>query len=448
MEESLLTRQLPYSLEAEQAVLGAILLDPERINDITGAVFEDDFYVDKHKAIYGIMRDLFVESRTIDPVTVLNHLVENNVYNEQSGSLYIKQLVDTVPSTSNIADYAKIVHDKALLRKLIDASEKIQQKAFEPGGDSAQEVLDSAEQAVFDLAQGFVKNDFSHIKEIIYECYSVLDQLKKDKQSLIGTPTYYQVIDNVLVGLGAGDLVVVGARPGMGKTSFATNIATRIARNSKKTVAIFSLEMSKVQIVNRILSSEARIDSYKMRKGDLDEADFDRLSTAATALSYTNIYVDDTSKITVSEMRAKLRRLKDLGLVIVDYLQLMESEKHSDSRALEVGEISRAMKVMAKDMQVPIICCAQLNRGVESDGKVRKPRLSDLRDSGAIEQDADIVLFLHRDSYYNGTEDNSAVCEAECIVAKNRHGESRTITLGWEPSFTRFTEIDNSHTEM
>lgn len=449
MDNSVLGRQLPYSMEAEQAVLGSILLDSEKYNEITGLITAEDFYVERHRDIFAAVRDLFFESRTIDPVTVLNSLVEKGIYSEQSGALYFKQLADSVPAISNLRDYAVIVRDKALLRRLISASEEINRSAYEQQGEDTQAILDAAEQKIFALAQGFVAQDFSHIKDIIVECYNQLNQLKNNKEAMLGTPTYFGPLDRYLVGLGAGDLVLIGARPGMGKTSFAMNIAARVARNQKKAVAVFSLEMSKVQIVNRMLSSEGRIDSYKLRSGDLGDEDYDNLAKASVALSNTDIYIDDTSGISVSQMKAKLRRIKNLGLVVVDYLQLMQSELKSDNRVAQVGEISRGLKIMAKDLQVPLICCAQLSRGPESRTD-KTPQLSDLRESGSIEQDADIVMFLYRDDYYNtGKEENDsgAANTVKCIIAKNRHGSTGTVTFGWEAPYTRFTEIDERHSE-
>ncbi|MBE6700768.1 MAG: replicative DNA helicase [Ruminococcaceae bacterium] len=446
--QSTFMRQFPYSLEAEQAVIGSIILDAERISQVTEIIKAEDFYVDKHREIYTILQSMYLESRSIDLITLLNNLVTSGSYNEDNAKNYVKQLCEMVPAVSNIVDYAKIVRDKALLRRLITVSEEISESAYQDT-DDVTSLVDSAESKVFALTQGMITSDFASIHDVILEYYNELDLIMNDPEAANGTPTYYRDLDKLLVGMGKGDLVLIGARPGMGKTSFALNIASQVAMHQKKSVAIFSLEMSSTQLVGRMLSSEARIDSYKLRKGNISPEEFQALAKAATALSKTQIYIDDSTDVTVTRMKAKLRRIKNLGLIVIDYLQLMQSDRHIDNRVVEVADISRNLKILAKEFGVPVITCAQLSRGPESR-QSKKPMLSDLRDSGAIEQDADIVLFLYRDEYYKDSGDESAVKNeniAEVIVAKNRHGAVGTVKMGWEGQYTRFTTLDNTYEE-
>lgn len=435
--------RIPYSMEAERAVLGAIILDPDKIRELTNSLRADDFFVDNHKRIYEAMQELFLESRSIDPVTLVDMLVHSGTYNEAGGKEYVAALAESVPELSNVKEYAKIIRDKALLRRLITASEEISDMAYAGEGD-VDDIIDRSEQKIFDIAQGVNDKSFVHIKDVLVENYQQLQLLIEDKDAAMGTPTYFKSIDKFLIGMGNMDLVLVGARPGMGKTSFCLNIATNVAIKTKKTVAIFSLEMSAAQLVMRMLSSEAMIDSYKLRTAELDEQDWEHLGQAATVLSQTDILIDDTSGITATGMKAKLRRVKNLGLVIIDYLQLMQSDRHTDNRVQEIGEISRALKLMAKDLQVPVITCAQLNRGTEGR-QDKTPMLSDLRDSGAIEQDADIVMFLYRDDYYKNDPSKDNI--ASCIIAKNRHGSTGKADLGWYGQYTKFAEVDTEHTE-
>lgn len=450
-QQSPFMRQVPYSLEAEQAVIGAIILDGERLAQVTEIIKAEDFYVEKHREIYAILQSMYLENRSIDLITLLNNLVSTGSYDEDNAKTYVKQLCEMVPAVSNIEDYAKIVRDKSLLRKLISVSEEITESAYQDTEDVTN-IVDSAESKVFALTQGMITSDFVSVHDVILEYYKELDTIMHDPEGANGTPTYYSGLDKVLVGMGKGDLILIGARPGMGKTSFALNIASQVAMHQNKSVAIFSLEMSNTQLVARMLSSEARIDSYKLRKGDISPEEFQALAKAATALSKTQIYIDDTSDITVTRMKAKLRRLKNLGLIVIDYLQLMQSDKHTDNRVVEVGDISRNLKIMAKEFGVPVITCAQLSRGPESRTS-KKPMLSDLRDSGAIEQDADVVIFLYRNEYYkdSGDEKNSEPQSdniAEIIVAKNRHGSTGTVKMGWEGQYTRFTTLDSSYDEI
>ena len=435
-------RALPVSTEAEMALLGAILLDPERIKDVTSILSAEDFYLERNKTIFEAMRTLFNFSRTIEVVTLIDALDQAGENSAEMKS-YIKLLVDSVSTSTNILDYAKIVRDKSTLRKIIAVAGEINEMAYAAEGDVAS-ILDSAEQKIFDISTGSTVKGFAHISDVILSNYAHLQELITNKEAAMGVPTHFSGIDKLIVGMHESDLIVVGARPGMGKTAFGLNIAVNVAKANKKKVAIFSLEMSNEQVVQRMLSSEAFIDSYKMRSGELEPEDWNRLAAAAGVLSQTDIYLDDTAGISVMGMKSKLRRIKDLGLVIIDYLGLMSSDKNIDNRVQEVSDISKNLKRMAKDLKVPVIALAQLNRGVE--GRTDKtPMASDLRDSGAIEQDADIIMFLYRDDYYNNDPANQNT--AQCIIAKNRHGSTGKVDLGWYGQYTKFISVDSSHAE-
>ena len=439
---SFLGKQPPHSVENEMALLGALILDSERIGDVSSVVSSDDFYVEKHGAIYTSLISLSNQSTGIDVVTLLSDLVKNGVYTEEQGSQYIRHLAESVPALSNIMDYANIVREKSLLRKLIMIAEDIQDSAYTQQEDTAQ-VLDRAEQRIYSLSQNTIKDDFSPLSEIITAFYKELTELSKggDKTSTIHT--FYSDIDRILVGMNPGDLILIGARPGMGKTSFALNIAAEIAkRRTDKTVAIFSLEMTKTQLASRLLSSEGRIESRKLRDGNLEAEDYAKLADAASALAETNVYIDDSSDLSPMKMRTKLRRLRNLGIVFIDYLQLMHSDdkKKSDNRVLEVADITRNLKIMAKEFGCPIVLLSQLSR-ISQDRKDKRPQLTDLRDSGAIEQDADVVMFLHREFYYDN-RNTDIQNMAECIIAKNRHGAVDTINLGWDGQYTRFCTLE------
>lgn len=431
----LLQRKLPYSAEAEQSVLGCILIAPEKFSDIAGIVSSEDFYLQEHQQIFRAMQQLFLESRDIDLVTLIDEMVKQGISGSQEEAKnYIRLIAENTPAASNIKDYAKIVHDKSVLRRLINAAEAIAEAAYTEQG-AASDLLDWAEQQIFDIAQKNETRDFVHIKDALVSVYDQLHLLATDKEATQGVPTGFSELDNVLVGMGKSDLVLIGARPGMGKTSFALNIAVNVAKRIKKTVAVFSLEMSVQQLVLRMLSSEGLVDSHTLRTGELQAEDWNKLAAASAGLSECDILLDDTTGIKVTGMKAKLRRIKNLGLVIIDYLQLMQGEHHTENRVVEIGDISRSLKIMAKELNVPVIVCAQLSRGPESRTD-KRPMLSDLRDSGAIEQDADTVMFLYRDEYY--AKDPEKANTAECIIAKNRHGETKTVEIGWDGQYTRF----------
>lgn len=433
-----ITRKLPFSLEAEQAVLGSVLIDPEKITDVATLISGEDFYLEEHRSIFSAMQKLSLQSRDIDPVVLMDALVQEGVYDIEQSKKYIRTIADIVPSSSNVKDYATIVKNKSLLRQLINVCSDITDTAYEEQ-DEASRIVDSAEAKIFAIAQTKESHDFAHIRDVILATYQNIKEVAENPEVAAGTPTGFSDLDKVLIGLGEGDLVIVGARPGMGKTAFVLNMATNIARTSRKSVCIFSLEMSKEQLVQRMLSSEALVESSSLRSGNLTPDDWNKLAKASTFLSECDIFIDDTTGINVTGMKAKLRRMKNLGLVVIDYLQLMQSDRKIDNRVQEVSDISRNLKLLAKELKVPVICCAQLSRTNESRTN-KRPMLSDLRDSGAIEQDADMVMFLYRDEYYEKSQEGNI---AEVIVEKNRHGGRGTIKLNWFGQYTRFSTMTN-----
>ncbi len=440
MADNAYGRKLPFSVEAEQSVLGSILINPECFNDIAGLLTSDDFYLEEHTKIYLAMQKMYMENRDIDVVTLIDTLVHQGVYDAEKSKDYIKLIATVVPSAANVKDYARIVKDKSLLRSLISAAEEISESAYS-AEDEVTHILGSAEQKIFSLAQGNDTKGFLHIRDVLIQTYEHLHKLQTDRAEVIGTPTGFGDLDKTLVGMGKSDLIIVGARPGVGKTSFCLNIASNVAKSTKKAVCIFSLEMSAQQLVSRLLSSEALVDSRSIRSGELSKEDWEKLAHASSSLSECDIYIDDTTGITATGMKSKLRRVKNLGLVVIDYLQLMQSDRKIENRVQEVSDISRNLKLLAKELQVPLICCAQLSRNPESRGtsqKASQPMLSDLRDSGAIEQDADIIMFLSRDYYQNDPEKQNV---ADVIVAKNRHGSTGKVEMGWFGQFTKFTSL-------
>lgn len=441
--------RLPYSVEAEQAVLGSVLIDPACLNDIAVQMKADYFYIPQHKEIYAAMSSMYELSQTIDFVSLLEKLRKDGVYDEAGGKAYLTQLVQTVPSAANVLTYVAIIRDRYYARSLMGAAQSIIKDVNENTLDSGK-LLDSAEQRIFEIRQGRELSGLTHIKDVIVnETYDRLTKMAdpETRADYIGIPCGIGELDKMITGLNKSDLIILGARPGMGKTSFALNIVRNVAMNTGRTVCFFSLEMTRDQLAQRMLSSEAGIKSEKLRTGELDDKEWARLAQAGAALSEANIYFDETSAITVPEMKAKLRRMKPApDLVVIDYLGLMKSAKATENRVQEVSEITRNLKIMAKELKVPVVVCAQLSRGTEAKGKSHKPALSDLRESGSIEQDADIVLFLYRETYYDNEktddEDRGDPNKAECIVAKNRHGEIGTVNLHWDGQFTRFTSVE------
>lgn len=445
MDEELSSRQMPQSLEAEQAVLGSILIDSRCLTDVIGILRPEDFYLQQNREIYETIYTMFNFSQTIDPVTVLDKMRELGVYHENSRD-YIRQLMEITPTAANAVRYAGIVREKAMLRGLADASSDISEMVYSQVGTPA-EILESAEKKIYSLRKGERGDSLEHIGVTLHKVFDRLTELSQSDSLIPGMSTGMRDLDKKINGLNNSDLLLVAARPAMGKSAFALNLALNVAKKYNKTVAIFNLEMSREQLAMRLLAIESFVDGQKMATGKLSEEEWSKLCMASAALSQTDIRIDDNPSITVAEMNAKCRRLENLGLVVVDYLQLMSGSgygKGGDNRVTVVGEISRSMKIMAKELNVPVVCLSQLSRGPESRTD-KRPMLSDLRESGAIEQDADEVLFLYRDEYYNENSEDKGV--AECIVSKNRHGEVGTVKLQWIPQYQTFADREWKHAE-
>lgn len=431
------SRELPHSIEAEQSVIGAVLADPSVLPVVVEQIKPEYFFSEQHKAIYSIIVRMFTSGQPVDIITVLNEAEKFHIFDSSNeGKRYLAEIGNTLPSTANVESYCKIVSDKYFIRSLGYAARSILED-IQSGEHNSSLLLDSAEQKIYNIRQGRDVNGLVPIADAIAEAYDRLGKIAgPDKEKYVGARTGFSLLDNITSGLNKSDLIIIAARPGMGKTSFAMNIATNVARRGDKEVVTFNLEMSKEQLASRLLSTEALVDSNCLRNGRISGDDWVRLATSAGYLSTLPLFIDDTASMTVQQMKAKLRRTKNLGLVIIDYLQLMESTTRSDNRVLVISEITRQLKVMAKELNVPIILLSQLSRGVESRTD-KRPMLSDLRESGSIEQDADIVLFLYRDAYYNKESQRQNI--SECIVAKNRHGETGTVELIWDGQHTRFS---------
>ncbi|MBO5129232.1 MAG: replicative DNA helicase [Oscillospiraceae bacterium] len=446
MDEELMARQPPQSLEAEQAVLGSILIDSRCITDVVGVVAPEDFYLKQNREIFETIYTMFNFSQTIDPVTVLDKMKELGVYQDNSRD-YILQLMEITPTAANVTRYANIVREKAMLRGLAQAATDISETVYSQVG-TASEMLETAEKKIYALRKGERGDSLEHIGTVLHRVFDHLTELSQSDSAIPGLSTGLRDLDTKINGLNKSDLLLIAARPAMGKTSFALNIGLNVAKKYKSTVAFFSLEMSREQLAMRLVSGESFVDSQKLATGKLSEEEWTKLCMASAALSQTDIRVDDNPAITVAEMNAKLRRVDNLGLVIIDYLQLMNGSGYGKSsgenRVQVVGEISRSLKIMAKELNVPVICLSQLSRAVESRTD-KRPIMSDLRESGAIEQDADCILFLYRDDYYNPNTEEKNV--AECIVSKNRHGETGTVKLQWLPQFTTFADREWKHAE-
>ena len=449
---------LPYNMQAEQSVLGAALLQADIIPELVELLRPEMFYARQNGQIFAEMVRLFTAGQTVDFVTLLDAVTGEGVFESADAArVYLTGLAETVPSISNVQAYAKIVQEKYLVRQLMGAAKDIlEQSGEEPDADL---LLESAEQKIYEIRSGRDTSALTSISSVIVDTLVNLQKIAgPDRDKYAGIPTGFTYLDTVLTGMGRSDLIILAARPGMGKTSFALNIATNVAKKQKIPVAIFSLEMTKDQLTSRILSAEAGIDSQAFRTGKLQEEDWDDLARASEILHDAPIYMDDTSGITIPEVKAKIRRINqdpsrpDIGLVIIDYLQLMTSGRRTENRVQEISDITRNLKIMAKELNVPVIALSQLSRSAEkATGRSdHRPQLSDLRDSGSIEQDADVVLFLYRQAYYNSHQDGAEEQQAdertaECIVAKNRHGETSTVQLGWDGAHTRFMNLDFSH---
>jgi replicative DNA helicase len=441
MAESAVDRPLPHNLEAERAVLGAVLLNAEAIHQAIDFIRDTDFFRDAHRRIFARMLDLVERGQAIDFITIKDELGRTGDLDQVGGPAYIASLVDGLPHGVNIADYARIVKEKASLRSLIQSANRVLASAYQAEEDAGA-IIDEAEREIFAIAEGTIHKGFVSMRELAHASFAVVEQAHARKQLVTGVPTGFLELDEILAGLQASDLVIVAARPSMGKTSLVLNIAEHVGTKTNMTVGFFSLEMSKEQLFLRMLMSEAGIDGHRLRTGFLGERDFPKLTQAMEVLSRARIFIDDSAAIGVLEMRAKARRLKaehGLDLIIVDYIQLMQGRGRFENRVTEVASISRALKGLAKELGVPVVVLSQLSRAPENRPN-KRPQLSDLRESGALEQDADVVLMIYREDMYEPTEENQGI--AELIVAKQRNGPTGTVRLAFIREFTRFENLE------
>ena len=447
LENELLYRQMPHNLEAEQAVLGSMLIDQNCIKDVMDKLQPGDFYLQQNRDIFETIYTMFCYSRPIDPVTVVGEMQKNGTFDENTTKSYMIQLMDITPTSANVMEYVELVRGKSLLRKVATAAGEITAMVQEGGGEP-EDVLEVAEQKIYAVRQGRSSQDMIPVGTVLSGVLDNMEQLAADGGRLPGISSGFSAIDAKISGLNKSDLILLAARPGMGKTSLALNIALNVGKYSGKTVAMFSLEMSKEQLATRLLSSEALVENNRLITGDLRETDWVKVAEAASTLAQADIRLDDNPLLTESDMNAKCRRIDNLGLVVIDYLQLMNSaggsRGQSESRQQAVSDISRMLKIMAKELQVPVLCLSQLSRANEKRDD-KRPMLSDLRESGAIEQDADIVLFIFREDYYSPDTDKRNI--AELIVAKNRHGETGKVELKWMPEFTTFDTLEKRFDE-
>ena len=433
----------PHDLEAEQAIIGSMLTDKDAVISAMERLKKEDFYREDNQSIFEAIVNLYNKSEPVDIITVKDELESMGMFEKVGGLEYLSELPEKVPTTANADKYIKIVSEKSILRQLIKTANEIIELGYDPTED-IEEITEKAEKKIFDIMQGNAQSDYAPIKDVLVESFNKLEELYNRKQHITGVPTGFSELDYKTAGLHGSDLVLVAARPAMGKTAFALNIATHAAVRAKVPVAIFSLEMSKEQLVNRILCSESMVDSNKVRTGKLEEDDWGKLAASIGPLSESEIYIDDTPGITVAKIRERCRKLKlekNIGLVVIDYLQLVQgsSSRRIGSREQEISEISRSLKILAKELNIPVVALSQLSRAAEKRDD-KRPMLSDLRESGAIEQDADIVMFLYRDDYYNPeTEDKNI---AEIIISKHRGGSTGTIKLLWMGSYTKFVNLE------
>ena len=446
-DEELLLKQLPHSVEAEQAVLGSMLIDARCVPEVIDQLRPDDFYVKQNREIYETIYSMFNYSLTIDPVTVLENMKQNGVYDENTSRGYLLQLMDTTPTAANVKEYIGILKDKTLLRRVAETAGELT-VLIQQGTETGQDVLEAAEQRIYAIRQGRAAQGLTPISQVLLDVYARLEELAASDSAIPGLSTGLTDLDRAISGLNKSDLILLAARPGMGKTSMALNILLEAGKKSGKNVVFFSLEMSREQLALRLISSECFVDNKKLVTGNLGPEDWEKIMVATESLNRSHILIDDDSTVSVADILAKCRRVDNLGLVVIDYLQLMTSaggpQRSGDNRQQIVSDISRALKIMAKELNVPVVCLSQLSRGPESRSD-KRPMLSDLRESGAIEQDADIVMFLYREGYYDKETPNPNL--AECIIAKNRHGETRTVELQWLPEFTTFGNMEWQHEE-
>ena len=443
--DELLVRQMPHSPQAEQAVLGSMLIDADCVKDVMDQLQPEDFYLRPNREIFETIYSMFVYSKPIDGVTVAGEMEKNGLYNDNTRP-YLLQLMEVTPTSANVMEYVRIVREKALMRSVASAAAEITAMVQE-GTGAAGDMLESAEQKVYAIRRGRNAQNMVSVNVVLQEVMSRLAELTAaGGKTLPGLTTGLSAIDGKINGMNKSDLLLLAARPGMGKTSLALNIALNAAKASGKTVAIFSLEMSRDQLVTRLIAGEGLVENTRLVTGNLRESDWVKIAEAASTLSRLDIRIDDNPLLTVADMNAKCRRLDNLGLVVIDYLQLMTSaggkSYSGENRQQAVSDISRMLKIMAKELQVPVLCLSQLSRANEKRDD-KRPMLSDLRESGSIEQDADIVMFIYRDDYYNSDSEKRNV--AECIVAKNRHGETGKVELRWMPEYTSFETLENRY---
>ena len=441
MEEFNITRTMPNSLEAEQSVIGSMIWDRQAIITAGEMLMQDDFYYKQYGIMFQAMVEMNNEGKPVDVVTLQEKLKEKDVPPEVYSLEFVRELLSSVPTSANIRQYATIVKDKSILRNIIKVNEKIANDCY-AGKDSTEDILAETEKRIFELVRNKGASDYTPIDKVVLEALDKISSAAKNRGAVTGVPTGFKDLDGYLSGLQPSDFVLVAARPSMGKTAFVLNVAENVAIKQGITTAIFSLEMSNVQLVNRMLSLESTVDADKLRKGRLDSSDWGKLIEGADSIAKSHLIIDDTPGISISELRSKCRKYKmenDLGLVIIDYLQLMSgSGRRSDNRQQEISDISRALKALARELNVPVVTLSQLSRAVEQRPDHR-PMLSDLRESGAIEQDADVVMFLYRDDYYNKDTDIKGI--AEIIIAKQRNGPIGTVKMAWIPEQTRFADL-------
>lgn len=444
--EELLGRQAPHNTQAEQAILGSMLIDPRCIPDVVDKVSAADFFITANRDIFETVYTMFAYGQTIDPITVLDQMKVRGVYRENESEKYIRDLMQSTPTAANVLEYCAIVRDKALLRGLCDVASEINDMVYDGTGEAGT-VLEAAERKIYALRQGRNTSGLMPVAQVVNNAYAQIQEAAESQDAIPGLSTGLPDIDKRILGLNSGELIFIAARPGMGKTSIALNIALSVAKNTDKAVAIFSLEMAREQIVTRMLAYEGLVNGKKLLTGNLTEEDWRRIGAAATTISRTNMYVDDNPILSVADMNAACRRIENLGLVVIDYLQLMTSaggkQKYaSESRTQVVSDISRMLKIMAKELNIPVVCLSQLSRASESR-QDKRPQLSDLRESGSIEQDADVVIGLYRDGYYNQESETPNLAEA--IILKNRKGEVGTVNLSWLPEYTAFAQYEGRY---
>ena len=440
MEEALIKRVLPHSVEAEQSVIGSMLMDRDAIMAASEIITGEDFYQHQYGVLFEAMVELYNEGKPVDLVTLQDRLRAKEVPPEISSMEFVRELLNVVPTSANVRSYANIVQDKAMLRKLIKATEEIANTCY-LANEKTEDIMEETEKKIFDLVQKRATGDFVPIKQVVLNALDRIEAASKNKGSVTGIPTGFIDLDYKTSGFQPSDLILIAARPSMGKTAFVLNIAQHMAFKCNQTVAVFSLEMSKEQLVNRLFSLESKVDSQSLRTGSLSDEDWGKLIEGAGVIGRSNLIIDDTPGISIGELRSKCRKYKlehNLGIIIIDYLQLMTGSKRTDSRQQEISDISRSLKEVARELNVPVVALSQLSRAVEQRPDHR-PMLSDLRESGAIEQDADVVMFIYRDDYYNHDTDKKGI--AEIIIAKQRNGPIGTVELVWLPDYTKFANM-------